>query len=98
MILKKIHRSNNGEMIIALCDKEIKGKVITEGDFLIDTNSEFYGDDQINEDSLKKKMTEANSINAVGEKSMLFLIKNKLVDQKDIKKINNIPYVIVVLK
>lgn len=79
------------KIVIALCDKELIGTVLQEGNITIDLEKfkHFYiGDD------LKLFDGRFDSINAVGKKSVDYLIKNKLIINKEnVKKINKIPHI-----
>jgi uncharacterized protein len=79
------------KIVIALCDKELIGKTLKEGNITLDLDKfrDFYiGDD------FKYLDERFNSINAIGKKSIDFLIKNKyLKDKKNVKKIENIPHI-----
>jgi len=78
------------KIIIALCDKELIGKVLQEDKVTIDLEKfkHFYvGDD------LKLFDGRFDSINAVGKKSIKYLVDKGYLDVKNIKKINKIPHV-----
>ena len=92
MILSKTMKSHEGKTIISLCDKDIKGRVFEEEGIVLDLTSEFYGNE--NEFDIKK----ANSINAVGEESVKFLIDKGLITPGDAKKVSGVPYIIIALK
>ncbi|MCX8205740.1 MAG: DUF424 family protein [Candidatus Micrarchaeota archaeon] len=74
-------------VIYALCDKELIGKVLREGNIVIDlhTHSQFYiGNDEIGPDF--------ESINAVGEQSVQLLINMGLLKRGQEKKVQGVPY------
>ena len=79
------------KIVIALCDKELIGKVLREGEKVIDLDKyrHFYvGDD------FKYLDERFDSINAIGKKSIDFLVKNNyLKDKKNVAKIEKIPHI-----
>lgn len=79
------------KIVIALCDKELIGKKLTENNIIIDLDKFRYfyiGDD------FKYLDERFDSINAIGKKSIDFLVKNKyLKDKKNVKKIEKIPHI-----
>ena len=89
MIIAKIH-TRNETSILALCDPEILGKKFEEGDLQLDLTSNFYKGEEIDENEIHFEKYEI--INAVGEKSVNLLLKNKLIDQDKIIKIAGIPH------
>jgi len=79
------------KIVIALCDKELIGQTLKDGEIVLDLekHKHFY----IGED-LKYFDGRFDSINAVGKKSIDYLIKNKyLKDKKKIKKIQKVPHI-----
>lgn len=78
-------------IVVALCDKECIGQTFKEGERVLDLDK--YKDFYIGDDF--KYLTEKfDTINAVGTKSINFLIKNKyLKDKKNVIKIQNVPHI-----
>lgn len=71
----------------ALCDKELIGMVLKEGNIVIDlrTHSQFYvGDDVLGPDF--------ESINAVGRKSVGLLIEKGILKKGQEKTVQGVPY------
>lgn len=95
MIVKK-HTTHDGKTILAICDSEILGKKFEEGELQLDLTSQFYHGEEMNEQEILKILPEVNSLNIVGEKSINFATKNKLIDETNIKRIANIPYAICI--
>ncbi len=79
------------KIVIALCDKELIGKVLREGEKVIDLDKyrNFYiGDD------FKYLDERFDSINAIGKKSIDFLVEKKyLKDKKNVAKIEKVPHI-----
>jgi uncharacterized protein len=79
------------KIVIALCDKELIGKKLTEDKVIIDLDKfrYFYIGDDFN--YLDERF---DSINAIGKKSIDFLVKNNyLKDKKNVRKIEKIPHI-----
>jgi hypothetical protein len=90
-IYLKIHRTSGAE-IVCLCDKEILGKKFEQGEFQLEIKKSFYGGEFLPEKKILDSLEKASSINAVGEKTMAFLLSNNLVQKEEIRKICNIPF------
>lgn len=86
-----------GKQILVICDEEIHKKKIQDNDLVLDLTSSFYDGEFIKEEIIKLKLSKFYIIHAVGVKSVNFLLLNKLTNEKEIKKINNVPYVHIVL-
>lgn len=98
MIIQKVHQNNMGDIIIALCDKSILGKTFDEGDVFIDASSDFYNGEELNENKFNVAVSKANSINAVGDECIGFLIKKKLLTNEFVKTICKVKYAFILLK
>lgn len=97
MITKK-HTSQDGQVIIAICDKEILGKKFEETERQLDLTSNFYKGTELSEKEILELLPEAHSLNIVGKKSIAFAIKHKIIDEKHVEKIKGIPYAICIFE
>jgi hypothetical protein len=96
MMIAKTH-SNEGRLILALCDEEILGKTIEEGNLQLDMKSKFYAGKPVDENTALGYLKTAYIVNAVGEKTVEFLLRNEIAQQKNIKRINYVPYTQIVI-
>jgi hypothetical protein len=94
MILVRKYRDNYGEVIV-LCDKDLYGKKFEDGDFVLEINDFFKGEEK--ENISDEEINNCYFIYAVGEKSVKILKDKKLIDDNDVKRIKNIPYVFLLL-
>lgn len=90
-MLAKIHNSN-GKMILALCDNSIVGKKFEEKNFILDLSSDFFKGKEVSKEKLRPYLKNAFAINAAGKESVQFLIDEKLVEEKHVKKVSGIPH------
>lgn len=90
MILKE--HVNHGKRVLAICDESIFKKTFQENDLILDLNSSFYNGQKINEEFLKSKLSAVYVIHAVGNNCITFLLKQRLIKDRDIKKIQKVPY------
>lgn len=90
MIAKK--HTNEGRLILAICDSELIGKKFTEGKKQLDLTSNFYKGKEIKENEAKELMKQAYMINLVGKKSVDLALKNKYVKKENIIFIAKIPH------
>ncbi|MGB9635401.1 MAG: DUF424 family protein [Candidatus Micrarchaeia archaeon] len=84
---------NNGRVVFALCDKELIGKVISNGKITLDlkTYARFYIGDDIK--LLEECEGKFESINAIGKKSVEFLIKKGYIKEENCKYVGDVPHV-----
>lgn len=93
MIYMKIHETEHGGRILAMCDKSLVGKVLEEGDIYIDikTYSDFYTGELIG-DEKEIKIANVSSINIVGKEAVALAIKNGILKKGDVRKVEGVPY------
>jgi hypothetical protein len=94
MLLMKIFKKKN-EKIVAVCDAELIGKVLREGELVLNLEkyADFYNGEQADEESVERELLTATSINLVGDKATGIAKRMKLVKESDIIKIQKVPHV-----
>ena len=93
MILLRKYRDNYGYVLV-LCDKDLYGKKFEEGEFVLELNEFFKGDEREKID--EKDFEDIYFIYAVGEESINILKEKRIIEEKDIKKIAGIPYTFII--
>ncbi|MEM4335893.1 MAG: DUF424 family protein [Candidatus Anstonellales archaeon] len=90
----KIHE-RMGKKVVAVCDKELIGKVYEEGDAILDlkTYKNFYMGKLVSEEEAIKHLAEFNSANIVGKKSVSLALGLKLCEKSEVKTIAGIPHI-----
>ena len=90
----KVHEHTRGK-IVAACDKALIGKVLHEGDTVLDLKgyASFYRGEPAEEADLLKAMRDASSVNLVGEKAVSIALEQGILGQNDVKYINGVPHI-----
>lgn len=91
----KIHKTEKGT-IIAACDDELIGKVITDGNKYMDLKKygDFYKGEKTTEENLAKLLKGSfNSMNLVGKNVVSVAITTGIIGQNDVMYINGTPYI-----
>lgn len=95
----KIHKSYR--IVVAICDSELVGKYFEEGMFQLDVKESFYKGQEAEEEEMariiKRMSVEDSTFNIVGEKSISLAIDLGLIPEEGIKRIQNIPFAMVLL-
>lgn len=85
--------------VIAICDKELLGKKFEEGKAQLDIKENFYKGEEVDEQSaietIKKMTMEDATFNIVGEKSVNIALKTGIISKKEVGKIQEIPFALV---
>ncbi len=89
----KKYRVRN-EVVVAICDKELIGSVLKEGELVLDLkkHSSFYMGELVTPREASELLKEATSINLVGEKAVGLAIKRGLAKKGTEKKIAGVPH------
>ena len=87
--------SVDNNTVLACCDKEVLGKNLKEGNYDVHIEEDFYRGEEINEEKLAELLKESNNINLFGKKSVGVALKQGLLSEKDIIKIEGIEHAVI---
>jgi hypothetical protein len=92
---------NSYRNIVAICDKELLGKVFEEEKFQLDVKESFYKGKEVSEEELIKIINnlsrEDATFNIVGKNSVNIALKTGVINKEGIKEIEGIPFAMVLL-
>ena len=98
-MLVKVIRSHRD--IVTMCDSELIGKKFEEGIFQLDVKESFYKGEELSEEEasiiIRKMVREDATFNIVGKKSVALALKQGIVLEENIKEIQGIPFVMILL-
>ena len=82
------------EIIVAVCDKDLIGKVLREGELVLDLKkySSFYIGELASEEEAWSIMKGATSLNLVGKKAVGLALKKKLAKKGDERTVDGVPH------
>ena len=66
--------SASGNLMLNICDPELVDKTLHDGDTKIKINPNYYAERNVDEHEAKTLLTQCNSINMVGEKTVSLAI------------------------
>ncbi|RMG32000.1 MAG: DUF424 family protein [Methanobacteriota archaeon] len=78
MFYLKIHEIN-GQKLIAICDKEILGKVIPHNGVKLKIREAFYGNIEYDADEVLQELKSFSQLNVFGERIAKLMIEEKIV-------------------
>ena len=81
--------------IVNICDPDLLWKTIVDGDLTINISKDYYGEKIIDESQAKTLLENSTSINMVGENTISFSTRLGIGSTDAVRKINNIPFLIV---
>lgn len=87
----KIHKSS-GSTIIALCDRELIGKTLKEGNLTVTISEDFYKGKIISEEDAIDLLSKASNVNIFGEKAVSCAVRCGAVNKDNVKIINEVAH------
>jgi len=98
MFIKIIKSYRN---IVAICDSEILGKKFEQGKFQLEVKESFFKGEKTSENKaieiMQKMSQEDATFNIVGDKSIKTAIKAGIITDKEIIKIQGVPFALILL-
>lgn len=89
-MIVKIHQ-NKDNKILAICDKNLLGKKFFDGELQLEVN-EFYNGEEMREEKILEELKDANIVCLIGEESIKFGLKHKLISEGNIIKVKGVPH------
>lgn len=81
--------------MLNICDAELLGKTITQGDLTMEITTSYYGGKTIDEREAAGLLKTSSIINMVGEKTVSLSVGLGIGSENGIKKISGVPFLIV---
>lgn len=87
--------------VVAICDKELLGKIFEEGNFQLNVKENFYMGKEANEkeviETIENMIKEDATFNIVGKNSVNLALKLGIIKKEGIKEIRGVPFALVLL-
>ena len=87
--------NHNTTQMLNICDLDLLGKTLTRDKFSIKIDEKYYGEKIINKEKAIELLENCNSINLVGNEIISLSVSLGIGSLEGIKKINDIPFLIV---
>jgi hypothetical protein len=94
----KVHKTQDGRKVIAICDSNLIGKKFEEKNLQLDLTSNFYKGEEKSEEEIIESIKGSYIINLVGKNSINLGIKLDIINKNNIIKIKNIPHAQAILE
>ena len=99
MVLVKIIKTYRD--VIAICDSELLGKKFEQGKFQLDVKESFFKGNETNQEKaieiMQNMEKEDATFNIIGKESIEIALKAGIIKQEGIKKIQGIPFALVLV-
>lgn len=81
--------------MLNICDAELLGKEISDNKLNVKISESYYGEKIIEKDEAEDLLKKASIINMVGDKTISLSTRLGIGNEKGVKKISGIPFLIV---
>lgn len=95
-LLVKVHKKNN-RAIIAVCDKNLIGKLVEEKNRQLDLRGEFYKGEELSVEEIGDLMRNADGVNLVGPESIKLGLQEGVITEDNVIMVDGIPHAQAVL-
>jgi len=92
----KVHKKDN-RTIVAVCDKELLGRLIEENGKQIDLTGEFYKGEELNAQETMDLIRNADVVNLVGEESIALGLEEDVIEEGNVIRISGVPHAQAIL-
>jgi len=82
--------------ILVVCDKNLLGRVFSKGEFNLNVDKDFYGEESITKEEIEKVLPMADILNLCGEKTLKVFLELGF-EFENVIRIENIPHIQVIL-
>ena len=87
--------------IVAICDSDLIGKKFEDEKFQLDVKGEFFNGEETSEEKtieiMQNMSKEDSTFNIAGKKSVNAALKAGIISQKEIKKIQGVPFAMLLV-
>lgn len=91
-MIVKIHKKE-GRTVVAVCDEDLLGRKIEDGDLQLDLSSDFYRGTSYSDKVLVRDiMRNADVLNVVGKTAVALALEEGLIDKAHIITVKDVPH------
>ena len=87
--------SYQNHLMLNICDANLVGKTIKKSDFEFNISKSYFADRLVEQNEAEELLKKYTIINMVGEETVLLSVKLGIGSSKGVKKINDIPFLLV---
>ncbi len=80
------------EVLVAVCDSNIRGKIFEEGEVRLEVSEEFYGDELYSREEVAEALRQATIANLSGKESVALGIEVGIIDRENVLRVKGVPH------
>jgi len=87
--------SFQGSIMVNICDSEVMGKSLREGELKIDIHDGYFGGELVDRSTALQSLKKCEIANLVGEEIVRIAISEKLADPRAVRLIDGVPFLMI---
>lgn len=84
-----------GSMMVNICDQELIGKKINEGELQVNITKDYFGQEIVGEEEAVKLLSSCSVANLVGERIVEKAVQMKLASNLSVRIISGVPFLMI---
>ena len=84
-----------GTILVNICDEELVGKTVTEGQLKVHLSSEFYSGEVVDMGEALRLIRTCSIVNLAGTRSVALAVQNNVGAPEAIREIEEVPFLMI---
>ena len=84
-----------GTILVNICDEELVGKTVTEGQLKVHLSSEFYSGEVVDMGEALRLIRTCSIVNLAGSRSVALAVQNNVGAPEAIREIEEVPFLMI---
>ena len=85
----------NNSAVVNVCDAELVGKTLSEGNLKMHISKDFFGGELVEEDEVVKIIRDSAILSLAGVRSVNVALANKLGSPQAVREIQGVPFLMI---
>jgi uncharacterized protein len=84
-----------GTILVNICDEELVGKTVSEGQLKVHLSSEFYSGEVVGKGEALRLIRTCSIVNLAGSRSVSLAVDNKVGAPEAVREIEEVPFLMI---
>lgn len=84
-----------GLMMVSMCDEEVLGRTLIEGELKVEINDGYFGDKTVDDKEATELLRKSDIMNLVGDNIVSIAINERLASPRAVRKIDGVPFLMI---
>ena len=84
-----------GTILVNICDEELVGRTVTEGELRVHLSSEFYSGEVVDTGEALRLIRTCSIVNLAGTRSVSLAVDNNVGSPEAIREIEEVPFLMI---